>query len=421
MASPVDTSVTYTHNKMSGSPVLKAEPGSMIALLDAVLVNGFDTKAGTGITIVGGVATLSFTGVHSAEQETVILISGATGAFSDLNGRQKVVTKSISILTFKTALPDGVATGSLSFMMAPAGWNKVFTATNLAVYKSADPQAGGQLLRVDDTDAVAARVRGYETMSDINTGTGMFPTPAQLFASFNIPLESSGGFWFKGVNASVLPVGWTIFCDTRFFMFGNQVYQTQGVNYSNFVLCHLFGFGDPIVKRPSGDPYATVISFGNSTTTNSSVGGGFSQGEPSYSSVYACRPYNGLGISEFTGVYSYSDVANPNETLSGSTLNKLGRFPSPIDGSISFSQKYLRKYSITNEFEYAPRANIPGLLHIPMSGVFASLSPKTIISGSGIFSNKKLVTVAVGSPNTDNNINPDNAGICLVDLTGPWR
>lgn len=62
---------------------------------------------------------------------------------------------------------------------APLGWTKVFSGTGKAVYQ---PQAygGGQaiLYRVDDTASrggyapKVARVDGYESMSDVDTGTG---------------------------------------------------------------------------------------------------------------------------------------------------------------------------------------------------------------------------------------------------------
>ncbi|EPD32955.1 hypothetical protein HMPREF9701_06413, partial [Delftia acidovorans CCUG 274B] len=56
MASPVDTSVKHFLSSMTGAPVLSGTVGSMIALLDALLVTGFDTKTLTSLTVVGGVA-----------------------------------------------------------------------------------------------------------------------------------------------------------------------------------------------------------------------------------------------------------------------------------------------------------------------------------------------------------------------------
>ena len=65
---------------------------------------------------------------------------------------------------------------------AAAGWTKPYTGTNKAAFL----QGGGSgfYLRVQDDGpgtgaAREARMTGYETMSDVDTGTGPFPTAAQ--------------------------------------------------------------------------------------------------------------------------------------------------------------------------------------------------------------------------------------------------
>ena len=56
--------------------------------------------------------------------------------------------------------------------MAPLGWEKTFSGTNKAVYRSLDPTTNQFILRVDDTNAQYAAVTMYETMSNVDTGTG---------------------------------------------------------------------------------------------------------------------------------------------------------------------------------------------------------------------------------------------------------
>src|SRR5574337_1914064 len=64
---------------------------------------------------------------------------------------------------------------------SPAGWAKPYSGTNLAAYRAA---TGNRFyFRVDDSGTVEARISGYETMSDVNTGTGQFPTTAQISRS----------------------------------------------------------------------------------------------------------------------------------------------------------------------------------------------------------------------------------------------
>ena len=53
--------------------------------------------------------------------------------------------------------------------------------------------ASGALLRVDDSGTTVARVRMYETMSDIDTGTNPAPTDAKV---------NGGLYWWKSDAAS---------------------------------------------------------------------------------------------------------------------------------------------------------------------------------------------------------------------------
>jgi hypothetical protein len=70
----------------------------------------------------------------------------------------------------------------------PAGWTKLFSGTNQAVYQQG---AGGLTgipprdalrfcLRVDDTIGDVAAIRGYEDMASLDTGTRPFPTPVKF-------------------------------------------------------------------------------------------------------------------------------------------------------------------------------------------------------------------------------------------------
>ena len=159
MTSPVDTSVKFFRSTMPGAPALRGQVGSLIALLDACLVNGWGSQTASSVIISGGVATATFPSDHAAAVESVVLVAGATPA--GLNGEQKVTAVAPNVIRWATAEADGTATGTITVKMAAAGWTKVYTGTNLAVYKSASPQAHGQFLRVNDTGTTAARVVGY--------------------------------------------------------------------------------------------------------------------------------------------------------------------------------------------------------------------------------------------------------------------
>jgi len=58
-----------------------------------------------------------------------------------------------------------------------AFWAKEFSGTNKAVYRAVNGDR--YYFRVDDSNAQYALTRGYATMSDVDTGTGEFPTTTQ--------------------------------------------------------------------------------------------------------------------------------------------------------------------------------------------------------------------------------------------------
>jgi hypothetical protein len=65
MTSPVDTSVKIFSSTMVNAPVLNGVAGALVALLDAVLVTGFDTKSSVSIAVAGGIATATWAGTRS--------------------------------------------------------------------------------------------------------------------------------------------------------------------------------------------------------------------------------------------------------------------------------------------------------------------------------------------------------------------
>ena len=188
MASTVDTSVKYITSDMPGAPVLNGVIGALVALTDACLNTGFGLRAVTSLVVAGGVATLTVANdvKNGNLLHSVVLVDGVTGPLVALNGEQKLTAVSSTQLKFATAAADGTATGTITIKQAPLGFDKVFSGTNTAVYRSANVLGTRMFVRLSDTVAQAARIVGYESMSDVDTGVGPFPTPAQMLG---------GGMW----------------------------------------------------------------------------------------------------------------------------------------------------------------------------------------------------------------------------------
>ena len=406
MASPVDTSVKHFLSSMTGAPVLSGTVGSMIALLDALLVTGFDTKTLTSLTVAGGVATAAFAGQHSAMVDSVILVAGVAGGpagWAGHNGEQKVTGVGAGLVRFATTLPDGTYTGTISIKMAPAGWVKAFTGTNIAVYQSADPLSSKMLLRVDDTTTMWARVRGFENMQDANTGTGLFPLDSQT---------AGGGYWAKSAAANNTPVNWAFAADSRFFYTSVQPGSSGAANRQVGVIR---AFGDPISTRPSGDPYASLLNYSTSTSgIEYQYDNCLSNTSPGQS---ACpRAYSGLGSCVLhrmtvwgggTSVYQCSGCTNIH-----------GSFPNPIDGGLYLTKRFIA----TTDSNSLPRAELPGSYHMLQGSAYDSFRWGDKVPGTGGLAGKVLMAIHGNNGNSmTSTSNSSNTSIVFVDVSGPWR
>ncbi|RIX79114.1 hypothetical protein D3H34_15350 [Acidovorax cavernicola] len=399
----MDTSVKYFTSAMANAPVLSGTVGSMIALLDACLKDGFDTKTLTSLVVVGGVATATYTGTHASLVDGVVQIAGVTGGpagFAGLNGEQKITgMPGATTRTFATALPDGTYTGTITMKVAPAGWLKPFSGTNLAAYKSADVASTGMLLRVDDTATTQCRVIGYEAMSDVNTGAGPFPTTAQI---------SGGGYWPKSTVATSAPVAWVLVADGRTFL----IHIAPGLPQSpSFMQGCTRGFGDAIALKPGGDAFACFLSHsvqpGSASMYDSALDGTQASGYAVFPRSFAgvgsaaqhfCLPYTGQNI------------------LSGAD-STFGSFPSLVDGSLKLS----RRYFATTVTTAPPRADCPGLVSSPQTLLFDSFRMNDRIPGAGAFAGRTLVALNPTQASMSGTPTTGNTGASFVDVTGPWR
>lgn len=238
----------------TGAPTLSGTTGELVTLLDALLVNGYNSKTIT-ITRSGATATASCTS-HGFNTLQTVKISGADQA--EYNGEFRVLTTpDANTFTFTVSgSPATPATGTITCVVAPLGFSTAYTATNKRAYQQ---KAGTNqfYLRVTDDGTGSAsygRVVGYETMSDIDTGTNAFPTAAQF---------SGGLYWGKSSAASATQRAWRLFSDGKIFYL---CIKADGASWTGVA------FGDFKSHIP-GDVYNTVL-IANSGTVMFSAGNG---------------------------------------------------------------------------------------------------------------------------------------------------
>jgi hypothetical protein len=250
----INSSVRWFLSTMPGAPELRDVAGGIINVLDACLINGFASKTINTLVVADGVATATISGGHDYEKHAVIKIAGATP--SDLNGDWRIASvPDGSTLTFAApGLADGSATGTITAIRAtPGHWQKAFADTNKGAYRSTHEDATGLYLRVDDTPTGtnSSPVRGYETMTGVDTGTNPFPTTAQ----------APDFVWRRTNTASAgsLPRPWALVADEAWFAFLPRWNVTAGRRAPAYF------FGDAARRAPL-DAFACGIG-GNATSS----------------------------------------------------------------------------------------------------------------------------------------------------------
>lgn len=244
-------------------------------------------------------------------------------------------------------------------LVTGAGWEKVFTGTNTAVYRA--PAGRRFYLRVDDSTGVSASCSNYETMTDVDTGTA--PTPAVYFS--------------KSATADATARLWSVFASARGFCLWTSPSTYPCIYY----------YGDIRTAIPN-DAYAVFIFGANSATTTSYsnlINGtqltGFAM--QATNGHYLARAASGVGSPIPAGKRGANFANNAEFGMSGWS------YPNPADGSITMSQVMV----LSNAD--GVRGYVPGLWTIEhnVSAVFAERGDT--FSGSGDLAGRTFAAMRV--------------------------
>lgn len=413
MVTPVDTSVKFMTSLFTNgaTPVLSGVAGACIVMLDKFLLpigsgGGWDPLTVT-ITVSGGVAAITFPSLHSSQSNSIVNISGVTGGATnatDLNGEQKITGRINGSLFAAFNCPtvgNGTITGTITCQMAPQGqWAKVFASgTTLASYQSTDTGFGSKrfFLDVDDSNAQYVKVRAYEAMTAVGTGTNPFPTVAQVATST----------WVKSNVASSAAVPFAIFADSRAIHFHAQ----YGFTTANTIIGGATRFfGDLIDFRTGGDPYACALNFSTQVTGVALTPDNTMSARAS--TLYIARPYTGVGAATSHQQFGYSGNASGFSGLDA----YFGAYPNQVDGLLRMCKQFQQVPT-----SLLPRSETPGFYCIPHSAVADSFRFGAIVNGSGSAAGKKLFTINDQNGSMSAASSTANLGTALIDITGPWR
>ncbi len=319
-----------------GAPLLSGVPGAMIALLDAVLVDGYGVGAGR---------------------------------------------------------KDGL------------GWTRGFGGVNIRAYQNSQVSGTGYFLRVDDNAARSALLRGYSSMSDLNTGDDATPSPT---------LKANGSMWEKSTVASGTLRHWMVVGTERFFYLfvdtgGN--YGTQG--YSG---THGHYAGDITSMKPGDRHHFTVSYKGSDTEGSSGVGYGFKarpwndfSGTDSQTSAFFGRSMSGVPGS--TRAYVSAAAITTGGVMLGSQSN-YPAYPYIGNGGLLYTTIDILESGMQ------PRGFLPGAYAPIHRRPFPELTVVTDVDGLPV--GTQLLAKCVTADSLSGGFSETYTGQILIDITNAW-
>ena len=382
-----------------GAPVLSGLQGALRGVIKACAIDGFGAGAVATLTVSAGVATATYSGSHPFKVGYVAQYAGATPAA--LNGNKVILSITSSSVTFAApGVPDGAATGSITSKAAPAGWQELFAGTlaNVIALKPTAVEATGCVLRIDDTTTSTARIVGYESMSDINTGAGKFPTEAQFAGGLYLPKSNQS-------NSVARP--WRLYASERVLILAVAPFEYYPDAFGVYVL------GD-FVSSKGVDPYACIVSGGGPGVSTNADGyslDGSAAVSTQTATNFGCYAARGsFAVGGAVPMNKLGPLASSGRVFSGSKNYSAMplTFPNPSDNSLRVGPVDLYQGGDL-------RGMLPGVLHSPQplisSGAFAT---GLRIAGQGAYAGRNFEAITVGDPGSA------AAGVVFVDVTGPW-
>lgn len=378
---------------MPNALTLTGVAGSLRNILKTHLCDGSGAGSVATLTVADGVATATYSSGHPFKPYSVAQFAGSSEAA--INGLKRISTTSANSVTFLApGVADGPVAGTITSKLAPAGWTEMFAGSlaNVLTIKSSMVEATGFPLRVDDTGTTNARVRAYESMSDISTGVASVPLESQM---------AGGLFWPKSGAAGATARPWFLVGDERGFYLA---VSPQGTD--RYTLLY---FGD-IKSLRSGDAYGCLIT-GNQAdqvaATTAPLGCSGYSGRTDRAGAYLVRAHTAVGQSVPAQRIGAHHTGTAADTYAGTSGYAWGMYPNGPNNGLMGGELELFAAS-------GVRGSLPGLIH-PYQDCGNAFASGAIVDGTDDLLGRKLLAIRVAPPS--GSVTP---GTVFIDITGPW-
>lgn len=408
------------NSTMIGAPSLSGTPNTLIEVLKACLITGFNQKTVVSANIVSGVCTLELEDNNQFQPNTVILINGAE--IEGLNGEHWLDEVNNNKLIFKVTRSDiSNIPGNIVVKYAPVGeWTMPYTATSVAAFKSTHPHSADAHIVIDDTAARHATVRIYRGMTAIDSYDSYVPKGLQPEVMY-----------LKSMNADTEARQWKLIADGKtvyLFICPGKADNASGVwmsycfgtftteGYATRLNCIITGS----VMTTNLAASTSVSSLGTGVTNSYSLDySSMSNISRFYSSIAMVDPATGAaGASCWHtperwvsgGIFTSGMSTNINDRVFGSSINRPNNKIYTSDMLIRCGENIIGRY--------------PGL-----KVVLNDIRPRAAeiigkcIDGAYVQDGRLLYCMPATKyeSNFYTNTNADNLGIALFDATGPWQ
>ncbi len=401
--------VKWYSSAMEGAPLLSSgvagaahttNPGSLIALLKAVLVTGFGIKSISSLVYSSAAQTITATVAagHKYLADQIVGISGANE--SGFNGEFRVlsVTSTTVVMGLDNGTPSAAsATGTLSMNIPSLGWAVEFedAANYKIIFRRTDPLSTPIRLYIDNSAWTSWNINGgylskiqmIENPNDINTFTTVY--------EHRWPCSHNYG-----------SAEWQLIGDSRLFYF----VPTYAVNSRRSV----YAFGDLISIRPGDNYHCFVTNYSEYPTVGALWGS-------SWAGAYYDR-YNSFII--FSDA-NHKKLARSHHQLVGSVSMNWKNWPPAMGEGMTFPNPSDNGFYVTKDLipvfdDLSFRGFLPGIIS-PFAT--ASAYDTTNMKNLPNIPNKIVRMLLASKPGLASNTYSVDQGIRMIgfDLTGPWR